>query len=432
MFARGSGVFGAPRDQPPEWYHIGPVFALAESEDPSQGEDAGGSRADVYLYGTIGGWFGVSADSFVRDVASLDVDHITLHINSQGGAAQDGMAIGNIIRGHRAHVIASVDGMCASAASAAAMFADEVVMRPGSQMMVHDPWGFASGNAADVRKYADSLDSTSNAYAAVYAARAGGTTEEWRDIMRAESWYTAEEAVEAGLADRIGELSESGYSSDTHITPGRSGGFWDMWDSLSAADRHDLSAYMYAGREQAPAPRIPARQTPAASARRQPNTQEGSTAVAFSPEQLTTMRSQLGLADNADESAIVAALGQRLNEPAAPQTPPGTVVVDEAQHEQLVADARDGREARAQQLAERRAGLVQAAIDDGRIPRARREHWLEQLKVDPGSESTLANLKPGLVPLAEIGYATKNDGAPDPAASDDYWFAGIPAPSVKG
>lgn len=424
------GLPSAPAPQGQGWYHIAPVYALADDS-----ESQATNSVDVYVYDVIGGWWGMTADDFVRDVASLDVDQIVLHLNSPGGDASEGVAIANVLRAHRAHIVVRIDGWAASAGSVIAMAGDEIVMGIGSQMMVHDAWGYAQGNAAEMRKAAEMLDSTSNALASTYAARTGGSTADWRAVMEEESWYTAEEAVAAGLADRIAAADETGTAEGQQITPGaRSGGFWDLWDSLADPGRFDLSHYAYAGRAEAPAPRIPARMTPAAAAAGSPHTttQERSPAVAFSDEQLTTMRQRLSLADDADEAAILAAFDARLAEPTQPPTPPGTVVLDEVQHTQLLADARDGREARAQQLAERRIALVQAAIDDGRVPPARRNHWLAYLENDPGGEEALAALKPGLVPLNEIGYASKDTPA-DPAAADDYWFAGVAGvPAVEG
>jgi ATP-dependent protease ClpP protease subunit len=420
--------------QAPDWYRItAPVLAVAQAdgEDPKPV-----TSADVYLYDEIGGWWGMTADDFVRDVATLDVDTIVLHLNSPGGATSEGVAIANMLRAHRARVVVRVDGMAASAASVVAMAGDEVVMGIGSQMMIHDAWGYARGNAAEMRKAVEMLDSTSNALASTYAARTGGSTADWRAVMEAETWYTADEAVEAGLADRVAAADETGTSEGEQITPGaNSGGFWDMWDSLAAQNRFDLTRYPYAytGRDHAPPPRIPARMTPAAAAAgpSTTDTQERSPAVAFSPEQLTTMRQRLGLADDADETAILAAFEARTAEPAQPPTSaPGTVVLDEAQHRDLLAAAADGRAARAQQLTERRQALVKAAIDDGRVPPARREQWLAYLEADPGAEETLGKLKSGLVPLDEVGYAAKDDSVnADPAAADDYWFAGAGAPA---
>jgi ATP-dependent protease ClpP protease subunit len=429
---RASRGLPAPAAQAPGWYHISPVYSLA-AEDPEQ---PAANSADVYVYDVIGGWWGMTADDFVRDVASLDVDQIVLHLNSPGGDASEGVAIANVLRAHRARVVVRVDGWAASAGSVIAMAGDEIVMGIGSQMMIHDAWGFSQGNAAEMRKAAEMLDSTSNALASTYAARTGGSTTEWRAVMEEEAWYTAEEAVAAGLADRIATSAETGTAEGEQITPGATsyGGFWDLWDSVGDPGRFDAAAlpYAYAGRAAAPPPRIPARTTPAAAAAGSAptDTQERSPAVAFSDEQLTIMRQRLNLADDADEAAILAALDTRPAEPVQPSTPaPGTVVLDEAQHQQLLADARDGRDARKQQLAERREQLVKAAISDGRIPPARKADWLAYLETSPNpanAEADLANLKPGLVPLEESGYASKDTPA-DPAGGDDYWFAGVPS-----
>ncbi|GHJ11207.1 hypothetical protein TPA0907_55740 [Micromonospora humidisoli] len=404
------------------WYRIGPVLAAA---DPAAGDD-GSSAVDVYVYDTLGGWFGLTADDFVRDVAALDVTELRLHINSPGGDVSEGVAIANVLRQHKARVVVYVDGMAASAASVVAMAGDEIVMGVGSQMMIHDAWGMCVGNADEMSKAAEMLDSTSNALASTYAARTGDTAEQWRARMREETWYTADEAVAAGLADRVATEADNGSATGEQITPGGGSSFWDLWDSLRTPDRFDLSVFTHAGRAQAPAPQLPV-----ASATGSTDDQERRPAVAFSDAQLTTLRQRLNVADDADEATILAALDTALAERPTPQTAPGTVVLDEAQHAQLLADARDGRDARAQQLAEQRQATVQAAVRDGRIPPARAQHWLEQLEADPGAADTLAALKPGLVPVAEIGYASTEPT--DPAAADDYWFPGAAgAPARKG
>ncbi|MEU4367542.1 head maturation protease, ClpP-related [Micromonospora chersina] len=418
------------------WYRIGPVLAAAAAENDDAGD--GGSKAnsaDVYVYDTIGGWFGMTADDFVRDVAKLDVDEIRLHLNSPGGDAWEGVAIANVLRQHPAKVTVYVDGMAASAASVIAMAGDEVVMGVGAQLMIHDAWGVCVGNAAEMAKAGEMLASVSDSIASTYAAKAGGTAADWRPIMQAETWYTAEEAVAAGLADRVATEDDNGSATGEQITPGGSSSFWDLWDSYASADRFDLSAFRHAGRANAPAPAFAAaRPTPAATAAGSNTDQERGSDVAFSDEQLTNLRTRLNLDADADEATILAALTTALDErPAAPQNAPGTVVLDEAQHAQLLADARDGREARAQQLREKREQTVKAAVADGRIPPAKRAHWLEYLEKDPSGEDVLASLKPGLVPVDETGYAgDEPKGQLDPAARDDYWFAGVPAASRKG
>jgi Clp protease/Mu-like prophage I protein len=335
--------------------------------------------------------------------------------------------------------------MAASAGSVIAMAGDEIVMGIGAQMMIHDAWGYAMGNAATMAAEQRALDSISDAYAAAYAARAGGTAADWRTVMQAETWYTGEEAVAAGLADRVAAADEVATAEGEQIVPGRSSyGSWDMWDSLARADRFDLSAYTYPGRAAAPPPAMPGRSTPAAAAAGSTTGRSGP--VAFSDEQLSTMRQRLGLAEDADEQTIVDALGEALDEQAddkpddgegAPETAPaaglpdGVVAVDAATLAQLRTQAARGEAARVQQEREHREAIVAAAVSDGRIAPARRTAWLRQLEVDPGAAETLAGLEKGLVPLAELGHASAA-GPDDPATTDDYWFPGVVTTSREG
>lgn len=211
-----------------------------------------GSAADgvatLRIYDPIDSWggeWGVSAKEFAQALAALpgDVTEIRLHLNSPGGEVYEGIAILNQLRAHPARVVAVVDGLAASIASFIAAGADEVVMGRNSQLMIHDAWGLCIGAAADMRHMAGQLDQISNNIASVYADKAGGDTTTWRDAMLAETWYSAEEAVAAGLADAI-----------------------DGTPATAPANRFDLSIFQHAGRAAAPAPDVAAgeRTAPAA------------------------------------------------------------------------------------------------------------------------------------------------------------------------
>lgn len=199
--------------------------------------------AKLRLYDPIDDWggdWGVSAKEFAAALAALpeDVHTIHLHINSPGGMVFEGVAILNQLRQHQAKVVAVVDGLAASAASFIACGADEVQMAPNTQLMIHDAWGLAIGNAATMRDAGDLLDRLSDNIAAVYASKTSGTTQEWRTAMLAESWYSAEEAVAAGLADSI-------VGADP-----------DREASAKALASVDLTSFKYTGRDEAPAPLI--------------------------------------------------------------------------------------------------------------------------------------------------------------------------------
>lgn len=207
--------------------------AAAAAAPPRFSLQAEGRSATLHMYGVIGGWWGdIDAATVVPQIRELDVDEITVYINSPGGDAFDGIAIRNALRGHRAQITAIVDGLAASAASIIAVGADQVLMGEGTELMIHDAWMLAIGNADDMRAAADELDRLSDDIAGMYARKAGGTAAQWRQLMKDEVWYTADEAVAAGLADRI----DSDEAAE------------------GAAAAFDLSMYAHAGRAAASAP----------------------------------------------------------------------------------------------------------------------------------------------------------------------------------
>jgi ATP-dependent Clp endopeptidase proteolytic subunit ClpP len=197
-----------------------------------------GTTAVLRLYDPVDSWdefYGVSAKEFAQALDELpsNITEIRLHINSPGGDVFDGVAIVNALRSHPARVVAVVDGLAASAASFIATSADETIMSPNSELMIHDAWGLCVGNAAEMIAMAEMLDHISVNIATMYADKAGGTVDEWRAAMEKESWYSADEAVAAGLADSVGGPAAP---------------------DAEASARYDLSIFTYAGRSAAPAP----------------------------------------------------------------------------------------------------------------------------------------------------------------------------------
>lgn len=368
-----------------------------------------GSTATIRIYGPIdswGGFWGVSAKDVASVLDDLDdsVDTIQVRLNSPGGEAFEGVAIMNLLRAHSARTVAVVDGLAASAASIIATGCDELVMSPGTELMIHNPITIAIGDADEMDKAGRMLESLSNTLASVYAAKGGGELADWRALMTAETWYTADEAVTAGLADRADTVPDSG--------PTETAGADDpepVVEEGGVEDAFDLSIFTYAGRTKAPAPAnmhgSPSPTPAAASAGGQPKERSG--IVAFSDDSTATLRQRLGLAENADEGTILAALEEALNERAEPQTttqlPEGVVAIDSAQLNDLREKAEKGVQALARQDKENRERIVQNAVATGRIAPARKDAWLAKLEADPAEAETLNSLQPGLVPVTEIG-----------------------------
>lgn len=187
--------------------------------------DAGApTRVDIYDEIGGGGWFneGVNAADFVATLAGIDGD-LEIHINSPGGDVFEGLAIYNSIAQRPGNVTTVVDGHACSAASFIAQAGKTRIIAPGAMMMIHDASGLCIGNSAEMRELAELLDKVSDNIASIYAG-ASGRPDGWRDAMRAETWYTADEAVAAGLADRLAERPNA--------------------SALAAAAKFDLSAYL--------------------------------------------------------------------------------------------------------------------------------------------------------------------------------------------
>ena len=172
------------------------------------------SEADVWIYEDI--YIG-AGDEFAREVAALDVSVINLHLNSPGGYVFDGIAIHNTLIRHPATVNVTVDGVAASMGSVIAMAGDTVVMGRGTSMMVHLPAGLVAGQAVDMREMADLLDQLGGDIAGFYAARAGGSVEQWLASMAETTWYSAQKAVDAGLADSV--LGAADAPPESHVQP---------------------------------------------------------------------------------------------------------------------------------------------------------------------------------------------------------------------
>lgn len=227
--------------------------------------EADDDTSEVLIYESIGGWFGIPASEFVQELNGITSANINVRINSPGGSVFDSIAIYNALVKHPANINIYVDSLAASGASVISMAGDRVVMMVGSQMMIHDASGIEMGNAQMMREMADFLDKQSDNIASIYAARTGGDPVELRNMMLAETWMLAQEAVDLGFADEIysapsekdkpmppGEEDEPSEEDGEEIEPEE-----DEDAEALMHRRHALAAlgYKYAGRRKAPAPK---------------------------------------------------------------------------------------------------------------------------------------------------------------------------------
>jgi ATP-dependent protease ClpP protease subunit len=161
--------------------------------------------AEVLIYDEIGA-YGISAKGFLAELGALPDDaDIDLRLNSPGGSVFDAVAIHNALSRHDGSVTVWIDGIAASAASYVAMAGDEIVMPENAFLMIHDPSGMVIGTAADMREMAGTLDKIAAGMTRGYAGRSGKTEDEIAALMAAETWFSAAEALEAGLATQLAE-----------------------------------------------------------------------------------------------------------------------------------------------------------------------------------------------------------------------------------
>jgi ATP-dependent protease ClpP protease subunit len=163
--------------------------------------------AEVFIYDAIGGFWGIQASQFVKDLKAIKASVIHLRVNSPGGEVDAARAISTAIAQHPAKIIAHVDGLAASSASFIILAAAEIEMSAGAFVMVHSPWAMTVGNAADHVATAELLQKYGDAIASDYMRRTGKDEATVRAWMDAETWFSAEEAVAAGLADRVIETT---------------------------------------------------------------------------------------------------------------------------------------------------------------------------------------------------------------------------------
>lgn len=161
---------------------------------------AGG--AEVSIYQSIGEW-GITAKDFAEQLKPYRGQALTVRIHSDGGSVFDGLAIYNALKRHEGGVIVEIDGIAASIASVIALAGDKVRIAANGYIMIHEPWGIDAGTATDFRDEANLLEKLQGTMADIYAERTGTTTAQAQAWMAAETWFTAKEALAAGLVDEI-------------------------------------------------------------------------------------------------------------------------------------------------------------------------------------------------------------------------------------
>ncbi|MFS4464725.1 head maturation protease, ClpP-related [Staphylococcus haemolyticus] len=158
-----------------------------------------------------------SADDVRLELQDVKAKTIRIKLNSGGGSTFEGLEIYNYLKDLDAHVIVEVTALAASAASIIAMGADEVLMRTGSTMMIHNASTFVYGNKEDMLKAQQTLEKIDASVIDVYQSRTGLSSDEIKEMLDNETWFTASEAVEKGFANSLEEKAKETSQVDSKL-----------------------------------------------------------------------------------------------------------------------------------------------------------------------------------------------------------------------
>lgn len=163
--------------------------------------------AEILLYDVVGMDFfgGISAKEFRKQIKGIKAKTLNLRINSPGGSVTEAAAMLNALDEFKGEIEVDIDGLAASAASVIAMAGDVIRIASNGLVMIHNPYSGVVGFADDMRREADLLDKVKEQILDTYARKAKADRNEVSAWMDAETWFTGQEAVDAGLADAINE-----------------------------------------------------------------------------------------------------------------------------------------------------------------------------------------------------------------------------------
>lgn len=190
--------------------------AGAEKKPLNIVKNEAGTEATLFIYDIIDSYWGVAAKDVASALAGLDSDTtLRVRINSPGGDVFEGRAISTLLKEFSGKTVAHVDALAASAATTVALGCDEVIMADGAYFMIHNAWCVAIGNKKDMQDMYALLDKMDSTIANDYAVKSGKSVDEIKPLMDAETWFTAQEALDLGLIDSIAQAADAPENATT-------------------------------------------------------------------------------------------------------------------------------------------------------------------------------------------------------------------------
>lgn len=380
----------------------------------------------IDLFGEVG-WEITAKDVRTQLDGAGDVD---VFLNSPGGDVYEGLAVMNALRAHEGAVTIFIEGMAASIASVIAVGgADRVVARPHAELMLHHAWAGSLGNADEMRKSAENLERISANLADIYADKTGMSSDEVLDLMSAETWFSASEALAAGFVDAVEDARRPAMARDRE-----------------PAFAKAMARFRFNGRGAAPAPRVNAAvESPPSTSKGEPMSflEKIADAVGMSPDEVRDELSGFFNAQDTEDKPGVDDPETVKEEPEEEHTsedsegtvegvdaeseddteeeedtvpaPSDSVTLDRETYEVLKAAAHHGWQAKQESEERALVAEVDRWVSEGRISAALRSKAVAAMKRDAEIARDLYGSNPaGTIPRAEIG--TGRDVEPDTVA----------------
>lgn len=163
-----------------------------------------GKTGTIDLYGVVGNWGGISRQQFNSDLKALgDISELVVNLATIGGDFDNGLSIYNILKQHPAFVTMNVMGYALSMGSHIMLAGDKINIVQNGLVMMHRVQTWSFGDAGQLRKDAAIAEKHEAAVRPLYAVRMGISEQEVQQLLVDETWYTANEALAAGLVDAI-------------------------------------------------------------------------------------------------------------------------------------------------------------------------------------------------------------------------------------
>jgi ATP-dependent Clp protease protease subunit len=175
------------------------------------------------IFNDIDSYWGYGVPALSYELSKINpATPLTVRIHSPGGSVTEGLALRNLLRAHPGGVTTVGVGFVASIASVILLAGNRVVMADTAYLMIHRPYGVMEGNADDMKQTANVLSSMDNTLLDIYMEeinkrgnRGGTTREQVFEMMKNETWLTAEQAYNLGFIDEIQRDLPAGLTAPT-------------------------------------------------------------------------------------------------------------------------------------------------------------------------------------------------------------------------